>query len=200
MRKDKYNNFDERRLAERRGVDYRICVAVRADPVAVAVIAPHGGKIEPGTSEIAAAIASVSYRLYCFEGLRSRPHRDLHIKSTNFDEPSCLDLISSCRIVIAVHGLLGEEEAVHVGGRDRPLRDAVNQNLRDAGFEAKIVTTGDHAAVSPNNICNRGLSGAGVQLELTRALRDLLLRSPPKMAALANSIRSAIADCLALRP
>lgn len=198
MRKDKYNNFDELRLAERRGVDYRICVAVRADPVAV--IAPHGGKIEPGTSEIAAAIAGVSYRLYCFEGLRSRPHRDLHITSTNFDEPSCLDLISSCRIVIAVHGLRGEEEAVHVGGRDRPLRDAVNQNLRDAGFEAKIVTTGDHAAVCPNNICNRGLSGAGVQLELTKALRELLLRSPPKMAALANPIRSSIADRLELRP
>jgi phage replication-related protein YjqB (UPF0714/DUF867 family) len=72
--------------------------------------------------------------------------------------------------------------------------------LRDAGFEAKIVTTGDHAAVCPNNICNRGLSGAGVQLELTKALRELLLRSPPKMAALANPIRSSIADRLELRP
>jgi phage replication-related protein YjqB (UPF0714/DUF867 family) len=190
MPKDRYSNFDELRRAERKAIDYRICRVVRAG--SVAVIAPHGGKIEPGTSEVAAAIAGEAHHLYSFEGLRRRPHPDLHITSTNFDEPSCLELISSCDIVIAVHGLRGQDEAVHVGGRDKRLRDAINRTLRDAGFKAKIVAIGSHAAVSRDNICNQGRSGAGVQLELMKALRDALLKSPQKMVAFANSVHRAI--------
>jgi phage replication-related protein YjqB (UPF0714/DUF867 family) len=55
----------------------------------VAIIAPHGGKIEPGTSEIAAAIAGDDYSLYRFQGLRDRPREELHITSAKFDEPTC---------------------------------------------------------------------------------------------------------------
>ena len=55
MPKDKYSNFGALSRSERRDVDYRICIDVRAG--SVAVIAPHGGNIEPGTSEVAAAIA-----------------------------------------------------------------------------------------------------------------------------------------------
>lgn len=36
----------------------------------VAIIAPHGGSIEPGTSEIAATIAGDSQSFYAFEALR----------------------------------------------------------------------------------------------------------------------------------
>jgi phage replication-related protein YjqB (UPF0714/DUF867 family) len=74
---DKYRSFAELRESECEGIDFRICITDRAEPVAI--IAPHGGKIESGTSEIATAIAGDCYSLYCFEGLRPRPHSDLHI-------------------------------------------------------------------------------------------------------------------------
>src|SRR5262245_11597647 len=83
MALDRYNSFDELRRHEREGIDFRICVTQRGPPGAV--IAPHGGKIEPATSEITAAIAGALYISYYFEGLRSRPHSHLHITSTKFD-------------------------------------------------------------------------------------------------------------------
>src|SRR5918999_2850260 len=89
---DLYEDFATLAKGENEGIDYRICVTVRDS--AVAIVAPHGGRIERGTSEIAAAIAKNNHSLYCFEGIKKRPHRDLHITSTNFDEPKCISLIA----------------------------------------------------------------------------------------------------------
>src|SRR5512132_985252 len=143
MVRDQYKSFDELRRHEREGIDFRICVTQRGPPVAV--IAPHGGKIEPATSEITAAIAGSLYSSYYFEGLRSRPHSHLHITSTKFDVPKCLALISMCDLVFAVHGLAGRREAIDVGGLDHQLRDLINANLHAAGFDSKIVTSGNRA-------------------------------------------------------
>ena len=43
---DKYGSFDELRRGEREGIDFNIHVVRRR--ASVAIIAPHGGKIEPG--------------------------------------------------------------------------------------------------------------------------------------------------------
>jgi phage replication-related protein YjqB (UPF0714/DUF867 family) len=194
MPSDLYRNFAELKRREREGIDFRICVTQR--PPAVAVIAPHGGKIEPATSEIAAAIAGSRYGSYCFEGLRARPHSHLHITSTNFDEPQCLALLAACDLVLAVHGLGGRSKAIDVGGRDHPLRDRIDANLRAAGFDSTVVTSGTHAAASPRNICNRGRRHAGVQLEITKALRDELMRGAHsrKLADFADAVALAIGD------
>jgi len=117
MAGDKYGSFDELRSREREGADFRIRVMPRE--TLAAIIAPHGGMIEPGTSDIAAAIAGNYYGLYCFEGLRDRPHRDLHITSANFREPKCVELVGGCDLVVAVHGLAGKKrQLVEVGGLD----------------------------------------------------------------------------------
>ena len=189
---DKYRNYAELRENEREGIDFRICVIDRA--ATVAVIAPHGGKIEPGTSEITAAIVADSYSLYCFEGLWSRPHSDLHITSTNFDEPRCIHLIATHDFVVSVHGMRGDNEAVEVGGRDTKLRDEIGQELRNAGFATDIVTAGNRAAVSRSNICNRGRRQIGVQLEMTKGLRRALLRDPQtlKLPLFAKAVRAAL--------
>jgi len=194
MASDRYNSFDELRRHEREGIDFRICVTQRGPRVAV--IAPHGGKIEPATSEITAAIAGTLYSSYYFEGLRSRPHSRLHITSTKFDEPKCLALISMCDLVVAVHGLAGRHKAIDVGGRDHQLRELIDAKLRDAGFNSKIVTRGGHAAISRSNICNKGRRGAGVQLEITRALRDEFMQGARsrKLADFADVVVSAIAN------
>jgi len=52
---DRYESFDELCKHAIEGRDFRIRTASR--PGQVAVIAPHGGGIEPGTSELAEAIA-----------------------------------------------------------------------------------------------------------------------------------------------
>ena len=55
----------------------------------VLIIAPHGGRIEVGTSELAALIAADEHNLFSFEGLKPRGHnRELHITSRCF-EPKC---------------------------------------------------------------------------------------------------------------
>lgn len=190
MLDDRYSDFDELSRDEREGVDFRICLTRRVSPVAI--IAPHGGKIESGTSEIAAAIAGERYCLYRFEGLKPCRNRLLHIPSTKFDEPKCMELISTCDIVVSVHGLKGKHEAIDVGGLDHELRDAICGSLNNASFEAKIVTSGRHAGISQRNICNRGRLGAGVQLEITKGLRGTLLTRSQSLTDLETAVRWAI--------
>lgn len=160
-------------LAQRfvEGVDYSVHVGFRpASPVAV--VAPHGGRIEGRTSEIARLIAGHEHRLYLFEGLR--PTGDnfecLHLGSHVFDEPRALELISGCDTVIAVHGYAASGPDVLLGGLDAPLKRKIARALGGAGFT--YLTDGHRFPGShPRNICNRGRSGAGVQLELSEGLR-----------------------------
>jgi phage replication-related protein YjqB (UPF0714/DUF867 family) len=124
MADDEYGSFDELRNQEREGVDFRIWVMRRE--TSAAIVAPHGGMIEPGTSESAVAIAANDYGLYCFEGLRKRPHRDLHITSANFRQPKCVELVAGCDLVVVVHGLdCKGPQLAQVGGLDTNLRDAI---------------------------------------------------------------------------
>ncbi|MGA9599177.1 MAG: poly-gamma-glutamate hydrolase family protein [Methylocystis sp.] len=57
---DLYNSFAELAAAETEGVHYQIRVIERASKIVV--VAPHGGKIEPGSSETAALIAGTISR------------------------------------------------------------------------------------------------------------------------------------------
>ena len=56
---DRYPNFEVLSLNETSGIDFRILA--RGARAGFAVIAPHGGGIEPGTSEIADAIAAEEF-------------------------------------------------------------------------------------------------------------------------------------------
>lgn len=194
---DKYNSFEKLSASERPGVDYEIhCVA---RPSQVAIIAPHGRQIEPGTAEIAAAIANDSYSFYCFNGLRHRPHGHLHITSSNFDEPQCLGLLSTCKIVVAIHGCrnlsVSSRNYVYLGGLNRSLKETIFDCLRDAGFDVRNYDDrfpGEHRS----NICNRGLTGQGAQLEVSRGLREEFLNSSEKLSGFAKAVRTGIDDAL----
>jgi phage replication-related protein YjqB (UPF0714/DUF867 family) len=192
VRRDKYASFQQLAAGERCGVDFRICAMRRGSPVAI--IAPHGGMIEPGTSNLARAIAGEDYSLYCFEGLRRRPHRDLHITSARFDEPRGLKIVQRCDLVVALHGLDGTDARIAIGGRHSALRQQICAHLQDAGFAAQIMITGPHAGMEANNICNRGRQREGVQLEITRALRKTLVlgRSQARLSSFAAAVRAAI--------
>ena len=85
----------ERVAAEQvEGRDYRVTAVRRGS--GIAVIAPHGGRIERGTSEVARAIAGEDLDLYLFEGcLPSLNFETLHLTSRHFDEPRALGLIAA---------------------------------------------------------------------------------------------------------
>jgi len=167
---DRYANFANLAANEAHGIDYRIHTSAQTHS-SVAVIAPHGGSIERRTSAIARAIAAEDFNLYLFEGLDAAGSFDvLHITSHRFDEPGCLNLISRCETVVAIHGCGGSEERVMLGGLDRELVNSMERAIRDTGI---AVSSQDHAYPGTHsmNVCNRGRSGRGVQLEMSDALR-----------------------------
>lgn len=139
------------------------------------VMAPHGGSIEPGTSEIARAIAGSDFSVYCFEGQRSEDGKRLHITSTRFDEPMAVKMAKHARTVIAIHGYSSASHTVIVGGLDEQLKGNFIEALEKVGFKASIGAHG-LAGRDAYNICNRGSSGKGVQLEISEALRRTFFR------------------------
>lgn len=191
---DQYHSFAALAAREVKDVHYRIRLTARRSPIAI--VAPHGGFIEPGTSELAAAIAGKTHSLYCFESLTMRAKGDgLHITSTRFDEPQALLLAARSDIVVGVHGRKNGADAstVWVGGLHEELRDAISAALTDGGFQAKAVAEGHPlAGRDPANICNKGRLGAGVQLELPRALRIAFARDATNSRAFAEAVRGAL--------
>jgi phage replication-related protein YjqB (UPF0714/DUF867 family) len=168
MRHGKYSSFVQLSGVEQEGRDYRRVVERRGSDVVI--LAPHGGEIEPGTSEVAKAVARDDLSLYCFEGLNGEHGRRLHITSVRFDEPVCVELIARAETAIAIHGCKGDEPAVYVGGLDESLIGELLAGFREAGIDAREDNS-HHAGNATGNICNLGRSGMGVQLELTTGLR-----------------------------
>lgn len=167
VRKDKYASFKALEAAEKKGEDYAIDSRhVGGSPVAI--IAPHGGNIEPLTDSIANHIAGHDFSFYAFRGLkRGSP---LHITSSLFDEPLCVDLVTVHERAVSIHGWGESGERVCIGGRDKQLIAALKANLAAARIKVEDAADGLGGA-DPQNIVNRCRSARGVQLELTMALR-----------------------------
>jgi phage replication-related protein YjqB (UPF0714/DUF867 family) len=182
---DKYRNFEELRKSEVEGNDYRL-VVIRRPESRIAVIAPHGGKIEPYTADIAEAIAGNEFNLYCFLGIKTQDNADLHITSHNFDEPHCVALLRQQDSVIAVHGCSKAGERVLLGGRDKKLIAGVADALRNLGIVGE--THGhEFPGEMPTNICNRGATNAGVQIEMSMGFRK-----SKRSGILVDAIRSVL--------
>ncbi len=185
---DLYDSYADLAAGEAEGVHYRIRVIERASPIAI--VAPHGGRIEAGTSQTAALIAADLFSLYCFEGLVAG--RRLHITSARFDEPRALALVESSDIAVGVHGRAdrGDHRTIWLGGLHESLRDAIGAALERTGFK----TSTDHhmQGKAPGNICNRGRLRAGVQLELPMSLRNAFLNDPFARQAFASAVRDTI--------
>jgi phage replication-related protein YjqB (UPF0714/DUF867 family) len=168
---DSYRGYGDLARAQVEGVDFAVHVRP-AENSAVAILAPHGGRIEGGTSAVARLIAGAEHGLYLFEGLRAANDNfdHLHLTSHCFDEPRCLDLIAGCDTVIAIHGYAAPGPDVLLGGRDERLKAELAPALAAQGLSVEIE---GHAfpGLDPLNICNRGRTRQGVQMELSRTLR-----------------------------
>jgi phage replication-related protein YjqB (UPF0714/DUF867 family) len=165
------------------------------------ILAPHGGGIEPGTSELCLAVAGyhpanlpqnppagVTYDYWMFEGVREDDNRLLHVTSTGCDDDMAVSLCAGSLNALALHGFspkppdFSEDEQVVLVGGATPdttrnvLRDFVLAGLCDAGFDARKPgpEQGELNGDATCNIVNRTMLGLGAQLELSTPLRDAM--------------------------
>ncbi|GGR24215.1 poly-gamma-glutamate hydrolase family protein [Streptomyces roseolus] len=166
-----------------------------------AVLAPHGGGIEAGTSELCltlagyarvgagtdpAADASVPQRDYwMFEGLASSG--SLHVTSTHCDDPAALAVCGANLYAVSLHGFTPDAgtpaKQILIGGRDaRLMRNlaaafaghGLTTGHSDPALDVTVTVAGVDSPLNgddPDNIVNRTRTGAGAQLELSTELR-----------------------------
>lgn len=193
MALDKYDSYEALVAGgEVEGTDFDVTVCERPESAAL-IVAPHGGTIEVGTSEMATLIAGDDYSLFTFNGRKQEwgNNRDLHITSHNFDHPSCVTLAGKHSVVLAVHGCKGESSQIYVGGLDEELTTLLTARLTAAGLSA-ISSGHKYPGRNPLNICNRSARGKGAQLEFT-----LDLRRSPARTMIPPIVRGALADYVA---
>ncbi len=154
-----------------------------------AIVAPHGGGIEAGTSELCLAIAGYhpasmaitppTYDYWMLEGLRPSNNDELHVTSTRCDDPVARSLCGGSLNALGLHGCSPAEaglpdtaQAVLAGGRNDAFKRHLLDELAGHGFQAIDAATREPLdGDEPDNIANRTLLGMGGQLELTTPLR-----------------------------
>lgn len=195
---DRFRNFSELTCHAKAGKDF--VIEVRKGKSGFAIMAPHGGGIEPGTAIVADTIAGTDHAYYAFKGIRPRLNGWLHIASSRFDEPQAMKLIHHCHTIITIHGCRAAEAVVYVGGRDEILKKAFTVNLAKKKIPVSDAPKASIKGIHRHNLCNRGTRGQGVQLEISDQLRRRLIgpggRQQPRLTQLlksfANAIRSAL--------
>lgn len=185
---DTYSSYSALKSHKSINVDYKI--VSRDTASSTAVIAIHGGVIESETDEIANAVASKGNDdFYAFIGLRSGS--TLHITSTNFDEPTARSLVAKSTKTLSVHGCTGTSQITYVGGLDKTLAQKVKTALQAAGF--KVAAAPSRLGGSARtNICNDNSINKGVQLELTKGMRNNLANSSTAFNAYTAALAKAL--------
>lgn len=167
-----YSSYAELAANETLNVDYEIAMA-HLDP-RYAIVGIHAGSIEPSTDELVRDLAGEEQgpelSWYRFRGIKPSNNGSLHITSSLFDEPVCEWLLRRVSTVVTLHGVSGSVPEVYVGGLDVFLRDRIVAELDAAGFTVSVAS-GEVSGTDPANVCNRGTTGMGVQVEVTTGYR-----------------------------
>jgi phage replication-related protein YjqB (UPF0714/DUF867 family) len=161
------------------------------------ILAPHGGGIEAGTSELCLAIAGNHpadlaptppdgpvHDYWMFEGLRAAGNGELHVTSTGCNDHVARALAAGSSNAVGLHGcttlqaeLPDDTQAVLVGGRSTTFKSCLLTALTTAGLRAiDAASIPELNGDEPTNIANRTLLAAGAQLELTTPLRRAMFR------------------------
>ena len=191
---DHYPNFAELAAKNVEGKDSLIEVQDR--DAGILVMAFHGGFIEPGTSELAKALAGEDLSYYGFEGLVNRETDEvsytsslLHLTSAKFDEPRLLKISAHKEFCLAIHGFGGAEADFCVGGANADQRRLITEALSKAfpGFKSCELCCNPFNGTSLKNPVNHCLK-RGVQIEISPKARKQILSD--------NSLRKEIAEVL----
>lgn len=162
---DCYNSMTDLQQDTKEGHDWKIHTYDESN--STIIVAPHGGGIEPGTTEIARNIADKSSSgFYSFSGIRPSNNSQLHVTSTNYDEPKAQEMVQQSRHTVTIHKTNNSANDVYIGGRDDQLKSNIKEALQDKGFS---VTTASQniSGNSIHNIANQNKNNAGVQIELS---------------------------------
>jgi phage replication-related protein YjqB (UPF0714/DUF867 family) len=157
------------------------------------ILAPHGGGIERGTSELCLAVAgyhpanlpitppaAVTYDYWMFEGVREDDNRPLHVPSTGCDDQWAVSLCAGACNALSLHGfepkppLDPDAQLILVGGKDTALHDLLLPAFKKAGLKAVDPGQGELDGNDDKNIVNKTRKGEGTQLELSTPLRDAM--------------------------
>jgi phage replication-related protein YjqB (UPF0714/DUF867 family) len=165
------------------------------------ILVPHGGGIEPGTSELCLAVAGyhpanlpqvppagVTYDYWMFEGVRELGNAALHVRSTGCDDRVAVALCAGSLNALSLHGFdpapefPEDEQIVLVGGGNAALMELLLAGLRDANIKRLAAGAGGELdGDDPCNIVNRTLPVGdpprplrGAQLELSTPLREAM--------------------------
>ncbi|WP_438873446.1 poly-gamma-glutamate hydrolase family protein [Staphylococcus cohnii] len=173
-KQDYYKSMTELYNDTKEGIDWK--KDTRDVGKSVLIVAPHGGNIEQGTSELTKLVANNGdFDYFSFEAIRPSNNTQLHVTSTNYDDATLHDMIQDRTATISIHGAQGEEQLVYLGGYQSPLRDAIQSQLEHKGFVVKILPE-YLGGLSNANFINKVEESTGVQLELTTALRKAFFK------------------------
>ena len=166
---DKYKSMTELMSIVPAGTQWEIVTKnLYSDTLVTAI---HGGGIEIGTSQLAEEVATESNKDYfSFLGKKSSNNSELHVTSTNYDEPTLFSMLRRSLYSVAIHGASGDDKVIYLGGADTTNKAIMKSELINAGFETQDAPD-NLAGLEPNNISNQTKRKGCVQLELTTALR-----------------------------
>lgn len=170
----------------------------RAGAYSALIMAPHGGFIECGTSELADSVADTIFWFYAFEGINKKNNFTiLHIPSTAFNESIWHSISSKVNFTLAIHGIKGDiRDPILIGGRDLEGRDEFCRIFSLYGFRAIACSGGPYGGIHPDNVVNRNAKGMGIQIEIPRGLRNAFLKDSSMYYDFVAITRSLVYDRL----
>lgn len=135
------------------------------------ITAIHGGGIEIGCTELAEESSNLlNVDFFTLLGNKSSNNGELHVTSTNYDEPTLINMTRRSDYTVAIHGASGTDKKVLLGGLDFVNKEKIKNHLTLKGFDAEDAPD-NLSGTDTNNITNQNKRHKGVQLELTTALR-----------------------------
>ncbi|MBB6510903.1 phage replication-related protein YjqB (UPF0714/DUF867 family) [Rhizobium soli] len=137
MADDRFRSYHDLAAVYSRGQHFDVSARTGLANASVLILAPHGGKIEIRTAEIAEATAAHDYSCYLFEAkLPKNNRKEMHVASELYDVPEALTAVTSAEVVVALHGRRdgGDTEKTWIGGLNQELSKRIGDTLNSGGF------------------------------------------------------------------
>ncbi|ATW24767.1 poly-gamma-glutamate hydrolase family protein [Candidatus Formimonas warabiya] len=192
-----YTSFAELAAAEDPS-DYQITTNDKGKDTTILAI--HGGGIERGTSELAEALNGYGkYNTYLFEGLKPTDNGSLFMRAINFDEPKAVDLVQDSDYTVSIIGAAGDGEVTYIGGQNKILAELIKLHLISKGYNVQTLSIPDRIAgimdsniVNKNELFNGSIQLGGVQIAVSKGLRDTLVSYPLVLKDYSGAINNAL--------
>lgn len=192
-----YSNFAELYVSED-AADYTIKTTdIGRD---TSILAIHGGGIQRGTSELVEALKGYGkYNTYLFEGLKTTKNGSLFLKAINFDEPEAVRLVKNSDYTVSVIGAAGDDEVTYIGGQNKILAELIKLHLINKGYKVETLSIPDRIAgvmnsniVNKNKLFNDSYQIGGVQIAISKGLRDKFVTDSSILNDYSSSINEAL--------